>query len=385
MYSNQLLGQIQSIPGVMRSSIPELGQAVHAALDPDFARSLERIFVCGCGDSHHAALTSELAFETLAGIPTQAMTSMHFARYTAQNLPQQSPANTLVIGISVSGEVARTIEALQLGRAAGASTLALTSSPTSRLAAAAQYTLRIPAPAVTPSSDLPVPGSVTYVLNQLVLFRLGIVLGQNRGVLTQHQASEFRGELEGAADTAQRTIQSCSKIAGRMAESWLDENEYVFTGAGPNFGTALFSAAKLLEASGDFALGQDLEEWAHLQYFARIPATPTFVICSGGRDLSRAVEIIQAARGIGRQVAAVTSLDVVDMAGGADFWLPMPDKIPEIFSSLITYLPGALFAAYRAELLGEPYFRDFGGGRNPEEGGGLSRIQTSRMLEDFDS
>jgi glucosamine--fructose-6-phosphate aminotransferase (isomerizing) len=223
------------------------------------------------------------------------------------------------------------------------------------------------------------------VLNQLVLFHLAIALGESRGVVTPHQASVYRDELDAMAGAAERAIQSCSEIAGKMAGAWLDETEYVFTGAGPNYGTALFSAAKLLEASGDFALGQDLEEWAHLQYFARKPATPTFVICPGGRDLSRAVEIIQAARGIGRQVAAVTPQNVLDMAGGADFWLPLPDEMPEMFSPLITCLPGALFAAYRAEQLSEPYFRDFGGGRNPEEGGGLSRIQTSRMLEDFDS
>jgi glucosamine--fructose-6-phosphate aminotransferase (isomerizing) len=226
---------------------------------------------------------------------------------------------------------------------------------------------------------------VTYILNQLVLFLLAIALGESRAVLTQDQASAFRAELGSLAQAAERTIQSCSRIAHTMAKSWLDENEYVFTGAGPNFGSALFSAAKLLEASGDFALGQDLEEWAHLQYFARKPSTPTFVISAGQRDLSRAVEIIQAAMGIGRQVAAVTPQNVVDMAGGADFWLPLPDGMPEIFSSLVTCLPGALFAAYRAEQHGEPYFRDFSGGRNPEEGGGLSRIQTSRILEELDS
>jgi len=310
---------------------------------------------------------------------------MQFVRYTAQNLLGVQGASNLVIGIPVSGEVARTIEALQLARAAGASTIALTASPTSRLAGAAQNTLQIPTPAISNSSDLPLPGTVTYILNQMVLFHLGIALGESRGVLAPDQASAYRHDIGLMADAAEHTIHSCSNIARTMAESWLDENEYVFTGAGPNFATALFSAAKLLEASGDFALGQDLEEWAHLQYFARNPSTPTFVISAGQRDLSRAVEIIQAARGIGRQVAAVTPRNVVDIAGELDFWLPAPGDIPEFFSSLIYCLPGALFAAYRAELLCEPYFRAFGGGRNPEEGGGLSRIQTSRMLEDFDS
>jgi len=41
----------------------------------------------------------------------------------------------------------------------------------------------------------------------------------------------------------------------------------------------------LLEASGDTAVGQDTEEWAPLQFFARSRSTPTFFISAGGRDL----------------------------------------------------------------------------------------------------
>jgi glucosamine--fructose-6-phosphate aminotransferase (isomerizing) len=48
---------------------------------------------------------------------------------------------------------------------------------------------------------------------------------------------------------------------------------------------------------------------------------------------------------------------------------------------LITCLPGALFAAYRAQLIGEPYFRGFGGGRSIEGGGGISRIRDSGQID----
>jgi hypothetical protein len=38
--------------------------------------------------------------------------------------------------------------------------------------------------------------------------------------------------------------------------------EFVFGGAGPLYGVAMFSAAKMLEASGDPAMAQETEEWA---------------------------------------------------------------------------------------------------------------------------
>lgn len=52
----------------------------------------------------------------------------------------------------------------------------------------------------------------------------------------------------------------------------------------------------------------------------------------------------------------------------------------ECFSPLLTCLPGILFAAYRAQVMGEPYFRGFGGGRSAEGGGGISRLRDSQQI-----
>jgi len=53
----------------------------------------------------------------------------------------------------------------------------------------------------------------------------------------------------------------------------------------------------------------------------------------------------------------------------------------EMFSPLVACIPGTLFAAHRAELIGEPFFRAFGGERDAAGGGGISRIRTSEMVE----
>ena len=63
--------------------------------------------------------------------------------------------------------------------------------------------------------------------------------------------------------------------------------------------------------------------------------------------------------------------------------VPFSEGLDEVFSPLVTSIPIELFAATRAELLGESYFRGFGGGRSQEGGGGISRIRTSDMLDDI--
>jgi hypothetical protein len=54
-----------------------------------------------------------------------------------------------------------------------------------------------------------------------------------------------------------------------------------------------------------------------------------------------------------------------------------------MFSPLVACLPGMIFAAVRAERIGEPYFRGFQGGRSKIGGGGISRIRTSALMEDL--
>lgn len=56
-------------------------------------------------------LAAELAFESLAGLPTEPKTALQFSRYAVDFLPTGEPGANLVMGISVSGEVSRTLPA----------------------------------------------------------------------------------------------------------------------------------------------------------------------------------------------------------------------------------------------------------------------------------
>jgi glucosamine--fructose-6-phosphate aminotransferase (isomerizing) len=72
-----------------------------------------------------------------------------------------------------------------------------------------------------------------------------------------------------------------------------------------------------------------------------------------------------------------TAKELIEKADAAFTFAP----VKEMFSPLVTQIPGELFAAYRAEVIGEPFFRGFGGGRSTEGGGGISRIRSSEGWE----
>jgi glucosamine--fructose-6-phosphate aminotransferase (isomerizing) len=310
------------------------------------------------------------------------MTAMQFSRYAAGYLPETGKGTNLVLAVSVSGQVSRTVEAMELAHQAGATSVAITGNPAGALAevsALVVETIVPPLPGIGP--NLVVPGTRSYIASQLALYLIAIHIGQQRGNLTKSKGDRLRWELAQAAALMEKSIAESDPVARGTAESWLDSEQFLFCGAGPSYGAALFNAAKLLEASGDIATGQDMEEWAHLEYFGRQANTPTFLISAGGWDAGRVEEIAEAASRIGRRLASITPVDSsLAQSPYKGVLFPVAGPLRECFSPLLTSLPGMLFAAYRAQLLDEPYFRAFSGGRSAEGGGGISRIRTSQRI-----
>lgn len=379
---NGMTAQIKSLPALLTEVFPALDEAARRTLHPELILSLKRIFITGCGDLHHASLNSELAFKTLTGLPVEVATAMQFARYSAGFIPQTGPSTNLVIGISVSGEVTRTLEALNMARQAGATTLSLCATPGSRVALAGDLLFQVPNPPFPDPVGVHIPGARSFFINQIALLLIAVRIGEVRGHLTSAQAAETRNQIFGLAPKIEATINANEAAIQKLAADWKDATEFVFAGSGPNFGIALFTAAKVLEASGDPALGQDTEEWCHLQYFAKAANTPTFAITAAERDFSRSREMIIAAKAIGRRVALIAPSSADELLKLADAAFTF-QPVPEMFSHLLSQIPGLLFAACRAEVIGEPFFRNFGGGRSTEGGGGISRIRTSELWENW--
>ena len=107
------------------------------------------------------------------------------------------------------------------------------------------------------------------------------------------EALALRQELEASASAVEQIIAQFDTALGKLAKDWAGLDNFEFLGSGPGKGSAAYGAAKLLEAAGSHALYQDVEEWAHLQFFvARAQQTGTVLIApADSYALSRAVEI----------------------------------------------------------------------------------------------
>ncbi len=351
---NPLWQQIEDAPGYIRASWPHLLDRARALAEG--GHPIQEVLICGCGDSHHAAMGLELTFRWSLGIPVRACDSMSAARYL---LPERRPEEGLgLVAISVSGEVARTVEAVEAAEDVGAVTLALTANPESTLASKAGQSLVIDLP------DLPTaPGLLSHLGTLMAGFAYAAV-----------RAREELGQalIQAIWETASLLEEwiSAEVEQGIVLAQEIQERGMVYLGSGPAAGAANFAAAKLIEAAGEPAWARDVEEWAHLDYFCDPASMPTWLLSAGGRCASREVEVEAAAQALGRRWAC-------SRWEGGRGW---PGWLREAISPLALWAGPTALAAQRADLLGEHPFRGFGGGREAREGGGASRIRSSWRL-----
>jgi glucosamine--fructose-6-phosphate aminotransferase (isomerizing) len=315
-------------------------------------REARRLIFAASGDSLFASMSALPALRRWSGLPAQAMTSLEFSRY---EIPLVGAGDVLV-AVSNSGNSTRTRETVLLARERGLTTLGITGTRAGTLASLAALVIDRP---VTP----PEAGAfhkramlhiADYVAAMWTIYALGIELGLARSMLDQADAAARHRDLADAvAMIGAAAIAIEPAIAQIAAEAATDS--IWFLGAGPNGGAAHYGAAELQEEVPVNGIAQDLEEWAHLQYFLTLhwgARALVFVLAPPGNALDRAEEMVQGIAGAGGRAV------VVGAAGQGRFdraWrrLDLP-AVHELLSPLLTFLPGHILALHLARAAGHP-------------------------------
>lgn len=372
LVENNMIAQISSLPGLYRSEFDRLDATVRTSLNHDELLATKQLLITGCGDSYMAGLAAEMAFSSLTGLRVDVAKAMQAARYSLIDQTSSFPSNPLTVTISVSGEVARTIEAATVAQEKGALVLAITANPGSRLGQMSDRVIDCTFPPVPDA-----PGVLSYHVSLLALYLLAIRFAEVKGRISQVEGSALRRELKNLADLMEESIAALKESARALASVLKAHKNFVFVSHGPNFATALFSAAKIVEAAGCHAVGQDTEEWAHFEYFTDVDAsTPTFVISPHGRGHSRANELIAAMNRVGRTTVAVVPQNDCAILPSATYALPIAGSVREMFSPMVYAVAGELFSAYHYEEVGAVPFRQ----QNSRYEAGGNTIRSSQVL-----
>jgi glucosamine--fructose-6-phosphate aminotransferase (isomerizing) len=347
-----MIRQVEGLAGDLRALTGPFAQQIRTVLTPSEWQAINKVYLTGDGDSYHASCAAEMAFETIADIPCAPMSAQRFLDYGAAWMRSTAPRRTLVIATSASGGTKRVVQAIECAKEHGALTVALTGAPNSAVTQAADRTIVVELPQKERS-----PGIRTYQASLLGMLLIAIQLGETHGKYAQEEANALRQELAALADVVDTTTDAIKSRCREVADLIADTSTMVMVGSGPSYGTALFSAAKMVEAAGIFALGQDLEEWWHVERFAYPIDMPVFVLTPPGRSHWRAGDLAVTARALGRRVIAVTHKDDTEVTRHAHAVLPVHGEAREEFSPLLYHLFASYVASYVAERLGRALFQ----------------------------
>jgi glucosamine--fructose-6-phosphate aminotransferase (isomerizing) len=247
----------------------------------------ERVILTGSGDSLIAAAATQALFQGILERPILAIPSLDAGRYVSIG------RGDLVVILSVSGEVARTIEVAHRLVPSGAVGVAITAAVDSTLASLCDVVISLPEPI-----NRTIPHSRDY---SVMLAALACLLE----VLADERFSELDRLPEIVADVVARSLESAQHLTPPSGRTW-------FLGAGPDRATAMFGALKFWEAAGMEAWWDDLEEFGHGSQLMARPGDRA-VLIAAGPGTQRALEMTS---GLGRMGLDVVAVGRSEMAHG---------------------------------------------------------------------
>ncbi len=302
-------------------------------------RAPSRIYLTGCGDSWYCGMATRFAFEEWAGIPTKAPQALEFSRY----LVKYAPEDRVVVDVSNSGRVSRTLEAVVQGNLRGLYTIGCTSNLAEGLSQEVDAALDL-----AYAERRFAPGTSSYMASMVVEYCLALYFAELNGTMNPEQVQAKLREMSALAEGMERTINGNEAIYEKLGTQAQLDDLIVFIGGGPNYGTAFFSMAKMIESARINAVGQELEEWAHEQYFVTGENTYTFVLAPSGASVDRAHEQMYAIKAMGSTCIAICDPDDETAKLEADVVIPVFGKPDELLSPLLYCVPAEMFAFFFA-------------------------------------
>ena len=319
------------------------------------AGEIDFAFLTGCGDSYYACLAARLYMMEATGKFVEAVEALEFSRYLVNHLPR----NSVMFGVSNSGRVSRTIEAIRLAREFGAWTIGLTVSRDNALARTAETLLLVNSPPnikeAPDGSRVVTPGTVTYTASMLGLFVASVALGEKLGRLGPADVDDRLAGLHRVPRQMKTAGDAVREICRQLAPTMTEQRKCIIVGGGPSYATAHFGMAKWFEALQHPAQLSELEEWAHEQYFITDSETDMIVLAPPGPGWERALEQIDAGRAMGARTMVIGAVNDEAARARADVYLPMPSDVHEHLTPFVYKAPFEYLSCYIAAHRGNAF------------------------------
>ena len=355
-YKHFMLKEIHEQPDVVRNVLSGKLRAKdenivldEVTLDKETLKNLNRIQIVACGTSLHAAMIGKYIIEDFCGIAVDVEPSSEYIyRKTITD------KNTLVIGVSQSGETADTITAVRQAKNNGSHILIVTNRPDSTMAREADSLIPVNA-----GIEVSVAATKSYMAQVISFYLLAIYMAEAKsgvGVdsLTSSDANwlnELKHELIVLPQKIEEVLAHKEDIQA-CAKKFSNSKDFIFIARGINFPTALEGALKLKEISYINATGYTAGELKHGPIAMLDESMPVLSVLMQGKVYEKILSNSEEAKARNARMIALTNSSDPKLNDLFEAIIRIPES-NELISPILAIVPLQLLAYYIAEFLGK--------------------------------
>jgi len=344
-YETFMLKEIYEQPDAVKETLGDRVRHGHLLLESlgmtdQEIQNLRRIVVLACGTAYHSGVVGRYIIEEWARIPVEPDIASEW-RYRNPVLSK----DTLVIGISQSGETADTLAAMRLAREKGARTLAITNQMGS------QITREVDSSLFTRCGlEVGVAASKTFTAQVALLSLVALKLAEVRKTIPPDEIEFILDELY-ALPTKMTAFLEGHHPIDEIAYRFHDKPFFLYLGRHIGLPVALEGALKLKEISYIPTEAYSAGEMKHGPIALLDEETPVVCVATKSHVYEKVVSNIQEVRARGAHVIAIATDGNEDIQHHADDVIFVP-RSPAFLQAVLAALPLQLLAYRIARLRG---------------------------------
>jgi len=344
-YETFMLKEIYEQPDAVKETLGDRvrhGRLVleSLGLTDEELRNLRRIVILACGTAYHSGVVGRYIIEEWARIPVEPDIASEW-RYRNPVLSK----DTLVIGISQSGETADTLAAMRLAREKGARTLAITNMMGSQITREVDSTLYTRC-----GLEVGVAASKTFTAQVALLSLVALKLAEVRKTLPPEEVEVILDELYALPTKMTAFLEGHHPIE-EIADRFHDKPFFLYLGRHIGLPVALEGALKLKEISYIPTEAYSAGEMKHGPIALLDEETPVVCVATSSHVYEKVISNIQEVRARGAHVIAIATDGNEDIQHHADDVIYVP-RSPAFLQAVLAVVPLQLLAYRIARLRG---------------------------------
>lgn len=347
-YKHYMVKEIHEQPNIIRNAIN--GKIIDKNTPLQFPeltnikqdlKNIDNIKIIACGTSLHTAIIAKYIIEDFIGINVETESA---SEYIYRNGTTNS--NSLVIGISQSGETADTISAMRLAKSKGAKILIITNREDSSICKLGDAIIPVNA-----GIEVSVAATKSYTAQLIALYLFALYLCELKGIQNTKLLS-IKEEILTIPSKIEEILNSKNDIE-KLAKKLSHFKNFIYIARGINIATAKEGALKLKEISYINANAYEAGELKHGPIAMLDENIPVLsILIPNHINYDKILSNSQEAKARGAYLIALTSSKDESLKTIFNEIITIP-TISEFLSPFITCIPLQFLAYYIANFLGK--------------------------------